>query len=259
MPDSLADAGPFPTAADAPPPGEVVMTLEGVHVEYSIYEDRRLTFGKLIQQGFRPRVLRRIHAVRGVSLTFRSGEVVGIIGPNGSGKSTLLRAMAGLLAPSEGTIRTRSLPVLLGVAAALNKEVSGRRNVMLGCTAMGLTRQQVKERVDDIVAFAGLEEFIDVPVRAYSSGMRSRLQFAIAAAVEPDILFVDEALAVGDKQFRRRSNQRIRELTDAAGLVVVVSHSESSLRAICDRVIWLEDGLVVMDGSAEDVLEAYEA
>lgn len=238
-------------------PGREVMVLEDVHVEYRIHEDQRMRLGTMVRQRSRQRVLRRIHAVKGVTLTFNEGETVGVVGSNGSGKSTLLRAMTGLLAPSRGEIRARSLPVLLGVSAALNRELSGRRNIMLGCTAMGLTRREVGTRVDEIIDFAGLSDFADIPVRAYSSGMRSRLQFSVAAAVEPDILFIDEALAVGDKEFRRKSNRRIKELAEAAGLVVIVSHSAPSLREVCDRVIWLEKGSVAADGAAEDVLRMY--
>lgn len=250
---------PSPRTAEAewPPLNRDVLLLRDVHLEYQVYEDRRLSLGTFVRQGFKRRTLRHIHALRGITLTLQEREAVGILGANGSGKSTLLRAMSGLLQPSHGEIRARSLPILLGASAALNNELSGRRNILLGCTAMGLSRREVAHRVDEIVCFAGLEQFADIPVRAYSSGMRSRLQFAIAAAVEPDILLIDEVLAVGDKTFRERSSKRIKKLTDAAGLVVIVSHSMQSLLEICNRAIWMEQGQVVADGPAAEIITAY--
>lgn len=250
----LPDGGVEACITSAP---TVVLDASDLHVDYTVYEERRHREGDGVRDRFRRRGVRTLRAVKGVSFAFHEGQTVGIVGPNGSGKSTLLKALAGLLAPSRGAARARSTPVLLGVSAALNKQVSGRRNVVLGGTAMGLGRAEVLARTDEIIDFAGLKDHADLPVKAYSSGMRARLQFSIAAAVEPDILFIDEALAVGDKAFRRRSNQRIRELAEAAGLVVIVSHSLSSLRAVCDRVLWLEDGELVMDGPAEEVLDAY--
>lgn len=238
---------------------EVVLSVEDLSVSYTIYEDRRVSLGRLFRQKFRRRSVRRIEAVRGVTLDFYEGETVGVVGPNGSGKSTLLRAMTGLIAPQTGVVQSRSLPVMLGVSAALNQDLSGRRNVILGGTAMGLSRRQIEFRAEEILEFAGLSNFSDVPVRAYSRGMRSRLQFSIAAAVEPDILFIDEALAVGDKSFQDRSGTRIKELSARAGLVVIVSHSMVSLREVCHRVVWIEAGCVVADGPTEDVLSSYES
>ena len=148
---------------------------------------------------------------------------------------------------------------MLGVGAALLKELSGERNVLLGGLALGLTKDEIEEKFDTIVDFAGLREFIHLPMRTYSSGMTARLKFAIATVQDHEILIVDEALAVGDKNFRVRSEARIREIRDNAGTVFLVSHSMQSIRDTCNRVIWLDKGTLLMDGDPEEVIDAYEA
>lgn len=205
------------------------------------------------------RGMREVRAVRGVSLVAREGEVIGLIGPNGSGKSTLLRAIAGLMPATSGAVYTSSEPALLGVSAALMTPMTGERNIVLGCLAMGMTRAEVARNYDDICEFAGIGEFVSLPMSTYSTGMAARLRFAIAASRTHDILLVDEALATGDATFRRRSEQRIRELREAAGTVFLVSHGLGIVRETCDRVIWLEEGRVVADGPTEVVVDAYEA
>lgn len=235
-----------------------MVVAQDAHVTYRVYEDRRAGFREVVARGLRPRAHREIHAVRGVSLTAFGGEVIGVIGPNGSGKSTLLRALTGLLPVTAGAVYARSQPVLLGVSAALQSGLSGRRNIVLGCLALGMTRRDVHARMDDIIAFAGLEEFIDMPMRAYSSGMRARLQFAIATAVTPEILLLDEVLAVGDRDFRQKSKQRIRALKESAGTVFLVSHSLGEIRKMCTRAIWLEKGQIVVDGDPAEVTNRYE-
>jgi teichoic acid transport system ATP-binding protein len=206
-----------------------------------------------------PPGLREIHAVRGVSLTAWRGEAIGLIGPNGSGKSTLLRAIAGLMPPESGAIYTQGQPSLLGVAAALMNDMTGERNIVLGCLAMGMTPAEVQESYDSICEFAGIGDFISLPMNTYSSGMAARLRFAIAATKSHEVLLIDEALGTGDAEFRRRSEARIRELRAAAGTVFLVSHGLNVVRETCDRVIWLEKGEIVVDGDAKTVVDAYEA
>jgi teichoic acid transport system ATP-binding protein len=235
------------------------LVVEDVHVSYRIYEDRRLGARQFVSRGFRGRGVRVIEAVRGVSFTMHEGDSLGLIGSNGAGKSTLLRAVAGLLPATSGTIRARSLPSFLGVGAVLNRELSGARNIYRGCLALGMTKAGIDERFDDIVEFTGLADAINLPLRSYSSGMRARLQFGIATAIVPDILLIDEALAVGDRRFRKKSAARIEEIRAASGAVVLVSHNLGEIRRSCDRVIWLEKGEVQADGPTEEVLEAYEA
>jgi teichoic acid transport system ATP-binding protein len=206
--------------------------------------------------------VREVHAVKGVSFVAYRGEAIGLIGSNGSGKSTLLRAVAGLLPVAKGKIYAAGQPSLLGVNAALMNDLPGERNVELGCLAMGMSPAEVRAKKDDIIAFSGINErgdFSSLPMRTYSSGMAARLKFSIAAAKQHDVLLIDEALATGDAKFRRRSEQRVRELRAQAGTVFLVSHSEQSIRDTCDRCIWLESGLIRADGPTEDVLREYEA
>ena len=199
-----------------------------------------------------------IKAVRGMSLVAHKGEAVALIGRNGCGKSTILKGIAGLLPPTKGRVYTSAQPSLLGVGAALVPSLTGERNVILGSLALGLTPDEAKERMDDIVDFAGIGDFISLPMSTYSSGMGARLRFAIAASVSHEILLIDEALATGDADFYRRSAERIRELRDQAGTVFLVSHSTKVVRDTCTRAIWIEQGKIVMDGGVNEVIKAYE-
>ena len=246
------------SSAEALPDGASVV-LEDVHVTYRVYEDKRPTLRQFVANGFRPRTYRAIEAVRGVSLSAYPGEAIGIIGRNGSGKSTLLRAVAGLLPPTRGRVYARSVPLLLGVGSALVPGLSGRRNIYIGTAALGLSRRDTDERFDQIVGFAGLRDTIDRPMKTYSSGMKSRLQFAIASAVTPEILLIDEALSVGDAEFRKKSRKRVKRMLRQAGTVFIVTHQEATLRKMCSRAIWLDSGAVVFEGSAAEVAEAYAA
>ncbi|MFC0358434.1 MULTISPECIES: ABC transporter ATP-binding protein [Kytococcus] len=199
-----------------------------------------------------------VHAVRGVSLVAHRGESIGLIGRNGSGKSTLLRAIAGLLPPSSGRIWVQGRSTLLGVNAVLMPTLSGVRNIQIGCQALGMSRHEVDERLDDIIAFSGLGDAVNLPMKAYSSGMAARLRFAISTAVVPDVLVVDEALATGDADFRDRAQKRIAEIREQAGTVFMVSHSNAMIRKQCDRAIWLDSGVIKQDGPVEEVMKAYE-
>ncbi|MEV6765394.1 ABC transporter ATP-binding protein [Streptomyces sp. NPDC051105] len=206
--------------------------------------------------------VRKVHAVKSVSFVAYKGEAIGLIGTNGSGKSTLLKAVAGLLPVENGAIYTDGQPSLLGVNAALMGDLTGEKNVYLGGLAMGMSREEIKERYQEIVDFSGINEkgdFITLPMRTYSSGMGARLRFSIAAAKDHDVLLIDEALATGDAKFRIRSEERIRELRQHAGTVFLVSHSNKSIRDTCERVLWLERGELRMDGPTEEVLQEYEA
>jgi teichoic acid transport system ATP-binding protein len=217
---------------------------------------------KRLVTGTRSAAVREVHAIKGVSFVAYRGEAIGLIGSNGSGKSTLLRAIAGLLPTERGHIYAAGQPSLLGVNAALMNDLPGERNVALGCLAMGMTPAEVKAKTADIIEFSGINErgdFSSLPMRTYSSGMAARLRFSIAAAKKHDVLLIDEALATGDAKFRRRSEQRVRDLRKDAGTVFLVSHSEQSIRDTCERSIWLESGVIRGDGPTEQVLKEYEA
>ncbi|MEO1064269.1 MAG: ATP-binding cassette domain-containing protein, partial [Actinomycetota bacterium] len=235
----------------------VSVSVRDLHVVYRVFEDARPGFKQLFARGRVTRESRRIHAVRGVSFDVAEGESLGLVGSNGSGKSTLLGALTGLLPVESGSVRVRSRPTLLGVNAALRPALSGRRNIIIGGLAMGLSRREIDRRVEEIVEFAGLEEFIDLPLRTYSSGMRARLTFSIATAQTPDILLIDEALAVGDAEFRARSAERIAKIRAEAGTVILVSHDLAEIERSCDRALWLERGEVELIGEPDQVLAAY--
>ncbi len=248
--------------------GERVPTVivDDVHIVYRVHGagsgkgSATAALSRLVTRKASPNI-RLVHAVRGVSFVAYRGEAVGLIGSNGSGKSTMLRAIAGLLPPESGRVYTDGQPSLLGVNAALMNDLTGERNVILGGLAMGMGREEIREKYEGIVDFSGIQEkgdFISLPMRTYSSGMAARLRFSIAAAKRHDVLMIDEALATGDRAFQRRSEERIRELRKEAGTVFLVSHNNKSIRDTCDRVLWLEKGELLMDGPTEDVLAAYE-
>lgn len=201
--------------------------------------------------------VREIPAVKNVSFRANHGESIGVIGRNGSGKSTLLRAIAGLIPPTRGEVYVAGQASLLGVNAVLMRQLSGRRNIMIGAQALGMTSEEAEAAVPGIVEFADIGEFIDLPMSAYSSGMAARLRFAISTAAVPDVLMVDEALATGDAAFKARSRERIEEIRKAAGTVFLVSHNASTIKDICDRALWMDKGSLIMDGPVEPVLNAY--
>jgi teichoic acid transport system ATP-binding protein len=244
--------------AEPRPLGDVSVLAEDLHVYYRVYEDRRPRMGEVFARRFRRPGYREVRAVQGVDLVARRGESIGLIGRNGSGKSTLLQAIAGLIPATQGEVYASSQPSILGVSAALQRSVSGRRNILLGGLALGMSRAEIEERMDGIIEWSGLEDFIDLPLRTYSSGMRARLHFAISTAVGPEILLIDEALSVGDEVFKERSRERIGELLDDAGTVFVCSHSMSTIRELCTRVIWLDGGRIEMDGEPAEVIKAYK-
>ncbi|MFI7551015.1 ABC transporter ATP-binding protein [Micromonospora sediminimaris] len=243
------------------------VVVDDAHVVYRVYRGSAgntspvAAFKRLITRTNTPNV-REVHAVRGVSFTAYRGEAIGLIGTNGSGKSTLLRAIAGLLPVERGAVYTQGQPSLLGVNAALLNDLPGERNVTIGCLAMGMSPADVRRKLPEIIEFSGINQrgdFASLPMRTYSSGMSARLRFSIAAAKQHDVLLIDEALATGDKAFRKRSERRVRELRESAGTVFLVSHQLSSVRDTCERTIWLESGEIRMDGPTREVLAAYEA
>lgn len=199
-----------------------------------------------------------IPALEPVSFVVNRGETVGVIGTNGSGKSTLMKLLTGKIRPTQGQVYATSTPVMLGVNAALVRSISGRENIKLGCLAMGLSPKQAAERFDMVVEISGLHEALDMPLKAYSSGMSSRLQFAIATAVDPDILLIDEALNTGDAKFRARTKQRLDEVRTQAGCVFLVSHSLGTIKQMCTRVLWIEQGKLLADGDPEWVCSQYQ-
>src|SRR5258708_28333128 len=242
---------------------EPMVVVDDLHVVYRVFGaggnkgTAATALMRIMRRQNRPSV-REVHAIRGISFVANRGDAVGVIGRNGSGKSTLLRAIAGLLPPETGAVYTTGQASLLGVNAALLDDLTGERNVVLGCLAMGMTPQEVKARYPDIVEFSGVGDFIDLPMRAYSSGMGSRLRFAIASAKSHDVLLIDEALATADAPFRAKSHKRIEELREQAGTVFLVAHNLGEVEETCNRVIWLERGEIIMDGEdVPGIIDAY--
>ncbi|MBX6311671.1 MAG: ABC transporter ATP-binding protein [Isosphaeraceae bacterium] len=197
-------------------------------------------------------------ALKGVSLRINKGERIGIIGHNGAGKSTLLRLLARIYPPTSGLLAVRgTVAPLIEMGAGFNLEASGRENILLNGAMLGFSRKEMEERIDDILDFTGLREFADLPLKYYSSGMYSRLAFAVATEVHPDILLIDEALGAGDAAFLDKAKARIGKLFDRSSVVVIVSHDLDSLREICSRGIWMAHGEVVADGPMDELIDHY--
>ena len=235
---------------------KVAIRCTGARVAYSVRSHRPLIRGTL--RGQRPEA-RVIEAVRGVTFDVAVGESVGVIGPTGSGKPSLLQATPGLLPLAGGQVLDRSTPAFLGVPAVLRPPLTGWRNIELGLLAQGLNPAEALDRAGEVAEFTGRDDFLDLRMETYSSGMRARLHFAVATALAPEVLLIDEALAVGDREFRDKSAARLDKHRAAAGTVLLVSHIMAEIRRSCSRVIWLQEGLVVADGPTGDVLTAYEA
>ncbi len=242
-----------------------MVVVDNLHVVYRVFGSRSdkgtaaTALWRMLRRQRRPSV-REVHAIRGVSFVANRGDAVGVIGRNGSGKSTLLRAIAGLLPPEQGAVYTTGHASLLGVNAALLDDLTGERNVVVCGLAMGMTPREVKDKYQGIVDFSGVGDFINLPMRAYSTGMGSRLRFAIASARSHEVLLIDEALVTGDAEFRVRSRQRIEELRAQAGTVFIVAHSMAQIEETCNRVIWLEKGQIVRAGDdVPTIIDAYLA
>lgn len=226
-------------------------------VDFEVFSDRRASLkSRLVNRDATGRSV--VSALRGVSFDVVEGETVGVVGLNGSGKSTLLAAVAGVLPLTKGELLVSDEPRLMGVGAALLGEASGLRNIRLGCLALGMTKSEVDEQVDALVEFTELGDAIHRPLKTYSSGMKARIQFVVATAVRPKILLIDEALSVGDKDFREKSRQKVEEIISSAGTLMMVNHSLNELRGFCQRGIWLSEGCIMMDGQIDEVIEAYE-
>lgn len=240
---------------------DVVIEADHVTMRFLLERDAPLSLKERVVRTLRhERRQEWFTALCAVSFTVRRGEVVGIVGTNGSGKSTLLRIICGTYAPSEGTVRAdRRQITLLALGAGFDHELSGRENVYLNGALCGYSRAFLDAHYEEIVAFAGLEGFMEEKVRHYSSGMVSRLAFAIVSAGQVSgVLILDEVLSVGDRFFREKSEKRIRELISGGTAVLIVSHSTTVLRRICSRVIWIEKGELRMDGTPDAVCLAYE-
>ncbi|MDQ4089435.1 MAG: ABC transporter ATP-binding protein [Actinomycetota bacterium] len=233
------------------------ITVDGVSKRFRLYHERNQSLKAAIMRRHRA-TFEDFWALREVTLEVPEGTTIGLIGENGSGKSTLLKCMARILRPDAGAISIRGkVSALLELGAGFHAELSGRENVYLNGSILGLSRRELDRKFDEIVRFAGLERFIDSPVKNYSSGMYVRLGFSVAINVEPDVLLVDEVLSVGDAQFQRRCADKFQDLRKDGKTIVIVSHGLDTIRTLCDTAAWLDGGRLEAVGSAADVVEAY--
>ena len=205
---------------------------------------------------------RRTHlrALDKVNMQIQQGEILGIIGPNGAGKSTILRVMAGVYSPDDGTVKTRGKCVLLaGIGTGFQSNLTGRENIKLNGSIMGLSDDEIVDRMDKIIAFSEIPDFIDQPIRTYSMGMKARLGFAIAAHLEPEILLIDEVMAVGDAAFQKKCKERIKQMVSGDTTVVIVSHNMSTVKSFCDRAVCIHEGIIHTSGEGvDDAIQAYQ-
>ena len=238
---------------------EQAIRLENVYLEFPRSKGTFESITNIFRKSTKIRKTNNSNiGLNNISLTINRGEIVGIIGRNGSGKSTLLRTIAGIYKPDKGWIGIDGqISLLAGVGVGMNKELTGRENIHLYGSMLGNNKEIMEGLVDGIIQFSELENFIDQPLRTYSSGMKARLAISVATAVKPDILLIDEVLGVGDPGFKKRSQKRIREMMDDSNTVVIVSHSFSLLKEICDRILMMEDGEMSLIGSPDDVINAY--
>jgi teichoic acid transport system ATP-binding protein len=253
--DSVAElAAPFAPATDW------AVQVENLELTYRTTIEKKPTLKRtLVRLGRRKRIVRTIEAVRDVSFEVPHGRVLGIIGVNGAGKSTLLRTIAGILPPTSGRIEVHGrVSTLLALGVGFKGGLTGRDNVILGGLAAGLTREQLAAKYDEITEFAELGDFIEMPMRTYSSGMYGRLAFSVAVNMDPDILLIDEALSVGDARFKQKSFDKMRALCAEARTILIVSHALKSIRELSDEVLWMHKGEIAMRGDPETVIEAYK-
>ncbi len=237
----------------------VRIRVEDVSVTYRTSLERSPTLkSTLLRLGRRQRIIREIEAIKNVSFEVPHGKVMGVVGANGAGKSTLMRTVAGILPPTSGRVEVQGrVSTLLSLGVGFNRKLTGQENVVLGGLAAGLTRAELREKYDEIVEFAELEDFMDMPMRTYSSGMYGRLAFAVAVTMHPDILIIDEALSVGDARFRRKSFDKMRELCSEDRTILLVSHALGSIEKLCDEAIWMDKGRMRMWDEPHAVVEAY--
>ncbi|MEE1229036.1 MAG: ABC transporter ATP-binding protein [Lachnospiraceae bacterium] len=233
------------------------ISVKNVCIDY-----KTLRTGSIKQNLFSLRKVKQevFHAVRNVSFEVPEGQILGITGKNGSGKSTMLRAIAGIFSPDSGEIDLHGHSIsLLSIGVGFKNELSGRENILLSGMLLGFSREFIIEKMPEIIDFAGIGNFIDMPVRTYSSGMHSKLAFSITAVLETEIMLIDEVLSVGDQKFRRKSYAKMKELISKKDrTVVIVSHSMSTLRDLCDEILWMHDGEIIMADRPEVVLPVYE-
>jgi ABC-type polysaccharide/polyol phosphate transport system ATPase subunit len=246
--------GPMPRCTKSP-----AVRVQNVSVTYRTTFERTPTFkSAIVRLGRGERAIREVKALKNVSFDVPEHTSLGIVGANGAGKSTLIRTLGGILPPTSGRVEVHGrISALLALGVGFNPNLSGTENVLLGGLANGLSRKQVLDRADEIAEFAELGDFMDMPIRTYSSGMRSRLAFAVSVHMDPDILMIDEALSAGDAKFKKKAGAKMQELMHSARAMFLVSHAMPSIKELCNAAIWLHKGELMMQGTPDEVIEAY--
>ena len=237
---------------------DIAIKVDHVYKSFDIYYDRANTLKERALFWMRNKRKEKREVLKDINLDIKKGETVALIGVNGSGKSTLLKLMTQIIFPNKGTIETKGkLTSLLELGAGFHPDFSGRENIYFNSSIFGLTRKEIDKRLDQIIEFSELQDFIDNPVRTYSSGMYMRLAFSVAINVDADILLIDEILSVGDQHFQEKCFNKMRELKREGKTMVFVTHSMDSVRNLCDRAVWLSNGVVRMDGNTDEVVDEY--
>lgn len=240
---------------------ETMIKVEGLSLRYRLIKERPKTLQEYVIRLLKGKRLEHegFWALRNVSLEVKKGETLGIIGPNGAGKSTLLKVISGVLRPSEGTVTVNGkIAPLIELGAGFDMELTGAENIYLNASILGLSRKEINGKFASIVDFSELGDFIHSPLKSYSSGMVARLGFSIATEVEPDILIIDEILAVGDERFRRKCDERIKRFKERGTTILFVSHSMNEVKRLCDSALWLDHGVPRMYGDPESVTKEYQ-
>ena len=236
----------------------IAIKVDHVYKSFNIYYDRANTLKERALFWMRNKRKEKREVLKDINLEIKKGETVALIGVNGSGKSTLLKLMTQIIFPNKGTIETHGkLTSLLELGAGFHPDFSGRENIYFNSSIFGLTRKEIDARLDQIIEFSELQDFIDNPVRTYSSGMYMRLAFSVAINVDADILLIDEILSVGDQHFQEKCFNKMRELKKEGKTMVFVTHSMDSVKNLCDRAVWLSNGVVRMDGNTDEVVDEY--
>lgn len=263
MTDSSSQPTPSATGArpgrDSRSRTDLAVRLSDVSITYRTTFEKKPTLKQaLIRFGRGQRAVSEIKALKNVSFDVPNGTAMGIIGANGAGKSTLMRAVAGILPPTTGNIEVWGrASTLLALGVGFNNSLSGRENIVLGGLASGLTRDQVADRAEEVAEWTELGEFIDMPMRTYSSGMFARVAFSVAVHMEPDILMIDEALSTGDAHFREKTSAKMEELRNKARAMFLVSHGLNSIQEMCNEAVWLDHGTLMMRGEPDEVIAEY--
>ena len=252
---SVLSSGTRPAEAAS----SLAVKVTNLSITYKTTFERRPTLKQaLVRFGRGQRAVREVRALTDVTFEVANGSAIGIIGANGAGKSTLMRAVAGILPPTSGTVEVwGKASTLLALGVGFNKSLSGRENIILGGLASGLSRKDVEERAEEVAEWTELGDFIDMPMRTYSSGMSARVAFSVAVHMKPDILMIDEALSTGDAHFREKANAKMAELRESARAMFLVSHGLNSIKEMCTEAIWLDHGHLMMRGEPDEVVEAY--